>query len=50
MAGEANEDSDIDVVTVLDWVTLVDLDAYRAVVSAMPEGTRPVAFCAARRS
>ena len=42
--GEANEDSDIDVVTVLDWVTLVDLDAYRAVVSAMPEGDKACGF------
>ena len=38
--GEANEDSDIDVVTVLDRVELADLDAYRAAVREMPEGEK----------
>ena len=42
--GEANEDSDIDVVTVLDRVELCDLDAYRAIVSAMPEGEKACGF------
>ncbi|MDE6281740.1 MAG: nucleotidyltransferase domain-containing protein [Oscillospiraceae bacterium] len=42
--GEATEDSDIDVVTVLDEVELADLDAYRAIVSAMPEGEKACGF------
>lgn len=42
--GEANEDSDIDVVTVLDRVELADLDAYRAIVRAMPEGEKACGF------
>lgn len=42
--GEANEDSDIDVVTVLDRVETADLDAYKAIVSAMPEGGKACGF------
>ena len=42
--GEAGEDSDIDVVTVLDRVEPADLDAYRAVVSQMPEGEKACGF------
>lgn len=42
--GEANEDSDIDVVTVLDRVELADLDAYRAIVCEMPEGEKACGF------
>lgn len=42
--GEANEDSDIDVVAVLDRVTRVDLDAYRAMVREMPEGEKACGF------
>lgn len=42
--GEANEDSDIDVVTVLDRVELSDLDAYRAIVRKMPEGEKACGF------
>lgn len=42
--GEAGEDSDIDVVTVLDRVELSDLDAYRAVVRGMPEGEKACGF------
>ena len=42
--GEAGEDSDIDVVTVLDRVELSDLDAYRAVVRQMPEGEKACGF------
>ncbi len=37
---EAGEDSDIDVVTVLDRVELADLDEYRAAVRGMPEGEK----------
>ena len=42
--GEANEDSDIDVVTVLDRMELPDLDAYRAIVREMPEGEKACGF------
>ena len=42
--GEATEDSDIDVVTVLDRVELADLDVYRAVVREMPEGEKACGF------
>lgn len=42
--GEATEDSDIDVVTVLDRVELSDLDAYRAIVRRMPEGEKACGF------
>lgn len=42
--GEPSEDSDIDVVAVLDRVELPDLDAYRAVVREMPEGEKACGF------
>lgn len=42
--GEAGEDSDIDVVTVLDRVELADLDEYRAAVRGMPEGEKACGF------
>lgn len=42
--GEATQDSDIDVVTVLDRVELPDLDAYRAIVRRMPEGEKACGF------
>lgn len=42
--GEATEDSDIDVVAVLDRVDLTDLDAYRAIVRGLPEGEKACGF------
>lgn len=42
--GEANEDSDIDVVCVLDRVDLADLDTYRTLVRGMPEGEKACGF------
>ena len=42
--GEATEDSDIDVVCVLDEVALADLEAYRALVRQMPEGEKACGF------
>lgn len=42
--GEATEESDIDVVSVLDRVERADLDAYRAAVSQMPEGDKACGF------
>ena len=42
--GEATENSDIDLVALLDAVSLDDLDAYRAVVRALPEGEKACGF------
>ncbi|MEZ7195701.1 nucleotidyltransferase domain-containing protein [Pseudodesulfovibrio karagichevae] len=42
--GEACETSDIDLVVLLDMVELGDLDAYRAIVHAMPEGHKACGF------
>lgn len=42
--GEATEESDIDVVTVLDRAERADLDAYRSTVSQMPEGEKACGF------
>ena len=42
--GEATEASDIDVVVLLDVVALDDLDVYRAIVHAMPEGQKACGF------
>jgi hypothetical protein len=42
--GEASESSDIDLVVLLDTVELADLDAYRAIVHAMPEGHKACGF------
>ena len=42
--GEATENSDIDVVVLLNTVTLDDLDTYRAIVRALPEGQKACGF------
>lgn len=42
--GEAKETSDIDVVAILDKISVPDLDAYRAVVRVMPEGEKACGF------
>lgn len=42
--GEATESSDIDLVAILDTLSLDDLDRYRAVVHAMPEGEKACGF------
>ena len=42
--GEATENSDIDVVVLLNTVALDDLDTYRAIVCAMPEGQKACGF------
>lgn len=42
--GEATESSDIDLVVLLDSVSLNDLDAYRDIVHAMPEGDKACGF------
>ena len=47
--GEATEASDIDLVTILDQVSLDDLDAYRAVVRGLPEGEKACGFFCGRK-
>lgn len=42
--GEATANSDIDLVVLLDRVELEDLDTYRALVHAMPEGEKACGF------
>lgn len=42
--GEAREDSDIDLVVLLDVVELADLDLYRTLVHSMPEGHKACGF------
>ena len=42
--GEAKETSDIDLIVLLDTVGLADLDTYRAIVHAMPEGDKACGF------
>lgn len=42
--GEATESSDIDVVTLLDAVGRDDLDRYRGIVHALPEGEKACGF------
>ena len=46
--GEAQEESDIDVVAVFDRLTLVDLNRYRKVVAQMPEGEKGCGFVCGR--
>ena len=42
--GEATESSDIDLVTLLDKVSLNDLDTYRLIVQGLPEGDKACGF------
>lgn len=42
--GEATETSDIDLVTLLDTVSLDDLESYRGIVHALPEGEKACGF------
>lgn len=42
--GEATEDSDIDLVVLLDVVEPADLDLYRGIVQGMPEGNKACGF------
>lgn len=46
--GEADEESDIDLVVVLDRVSTADLDRYRALVRALPNGDRACGFLCGR--
>jgi hypothetical protein len=42
--GEDTESSDIDLVTILDKISLDDLEAHRAVTSTLPEGEKTCGF------
>lgn len=46
--GEAREDSDIDILTILDTLNVSDLAAYRAVLRALPEGEKACGFTCGR--
>ncbi|MDL2271569.1 nucleotidyltransferase domain-containing protein [Desulfovibrio sp. OttesenSCG-928-I05] len=46
--GEAREDSDIDILTVLDRLDVDDLNAYRAVLRQLPEGEKAGGFTCGR--
>lgn len=46
--GEAREDSDIDILVVLDTLDVADLAAYRAVLRRLPEGEKAGGFTCGR--
>lgn len=46
--GEAREDSDIDILTILDRLDVVDLAAYRKVLRTLPEGEKACGFTCGR--
>ncbi len=48
LRGEAGENSDIDIMAVLNELTLEDMDAYRAVVEEMEESGRACGFICSR--
>lgn len=47
--GEATEDSDIDILTVLDTLDLDDLASYRDVLRTLPEGEKAAGFTCGQR-
>lgn len=46
--GEAKEDSDIDILTILDTLDVADLVAYREVLRSLPEGEKACGFTCGR--
>lgn len=46
--GEAREDSDIDILTILDTLDVTDLSAYREVLRSLPEGEKACGFTCGR--
>ncbi len=48
LRGEATEDSDIDIMTVIDGLDVPDLDAYRAVIGSMEHADRSCGFICGR--
>lgn len=49
MRGEASEDSDIDIMAVLDELSLADMDAYRRVVKSLNYADRSCGFLCGRK-
>lgn len=47
--GEANEDSDIDAVVILDVLTCGDLDKYKKIIDSMPEAKKSCGFIAGKK-
>ena len=48
LRGEATADSDIDLLVVLDQMTIDDLDAFHAAMRSLPDGERAVGFTCGR--
>jgi len=46
---EAKEDSDIDVVVILDHLTMDDLDQYKSILSTMPENEKACGFISGKK-
>lgn len=46
--GEAREDSDIDILTIMDRLDVADLAAYRTILRALPEGEKACGFTCGR--
>lgn len=46
--GEATPESDVDIMLVLDTLSLSDLQRYRAILSSMPDGDRACGFLCAK--
>ncbi len=46
--GEAHEDSDIDIVSILDTLDVHDLEVYRSVLRTLPEGEKACGFTCGR--
>ena len=46
---EATEDSDIDIVTILDHLTVDDLDQYKSILSTMPENEKACGFISGKK-
>jgi hypothetical protein len=46
--GEAREDSDIDIMAILDSLNVADLAAYRAILRSLPEGEKASGFTCGR--
>ena len=46
---EAKEDSDVDVVTILDHLTMDDLDQYKLILSTMPDNEKACGFISGKK-
>ena len=48
LRGEATDDSDIDIMTVIDRLTVSDLDSYRRIISSLEEPEKSCGFICSR--